>query len=384
MKYRVILVVFLVSVLFFLLFLRINLVKDSSRPDFFVGVDAVSDNVEDIKRLVDEVRSYTNLFVIGSTGITENITRLDEVCQYVYESGLYFMIYAHITEDFPQPQWIEDARQRWGARFLGLYAYDEAGGHQIDCARPFMLVEEANNYTDAANKFVGLLDEHLKHFTDYYIRAGEFPLFTADYGLYWFDYKAGYDVVLCEFGWNHSRLLNVALNRGAAKMQNKDWGVIITWTYRHQPYIESGDELYYDMVLAYLSGAKYVVVFNNPTEDSHYGTLTEEHFYAMKRFWHYIHTNPQRPGIYCPTCTQIAYVLPKDYGWGFRGYEDKVWGLWVDELSIKMGMDVDYLLHTHPLSLDIIYDDPEYYDNMRLYGKLFFWNGTVTTNENQS
>jgi len=377
MKYRAILAVFLVSMFFILLFLSINLLKNSSRPDLFVGVDAVSDNVEDIKRLVDEVKSYTNLFVIGSTGITENFTKLDEVCQYVYKSGLYFMIFMHLTGAVPQPQWVEDARQRWGDRFLGLYAFDEAGGHQIDCARPFMLVEEADNYTDAANKFVGLLDDYLKHYTDYYVCAGDLPLFTADYGLYWFDYEAGYDVVLCEFGWNHSRLLNIALNRGAAKMQHKDWGAIITWTYRDPPYIESADELYYDMVFAYLSGAKYVVVFNNYPEASRYGTLTEEHLDAIKRFWRYIHNNPRRPESYYLTDTQMAYVLPKDYGWGFRGYEDKVWGLWLDELSIKIGTDLNYLLHTHHLGLDIIYDDPKYYGEMRRYSKLVFWNGTV-------
>jgi len=375
MKYKAILAVFLVSLLFFLLFLRLDLVRDSSRSEFFFGVDAVSDNVEDIKRLVDEVRSYTNLFVIGSTGITYNITKLDEVCQYVYESGLYFMTFFHIMASIPQAQWIEDAKQRWGNRFLGLYAYDEAGGHQID-GSPYMLVKEANNYTDAANKFVGQLDAHLKNITDYPIFAGELPLFTADYALYWFDYEAGYDVVLCEFGWNHSRLLNVALNRGAAKMQNKDWGVIITWSYWNPPYIESADELYYDMILAYLSGAKYVVVFNRPM-DSPYGILTEEHLDAMKKFWRYIHTNPRSPEFYCPTCAQTAYVLPKDYAWGFRGSEDKVWGLWVDELSIKIGTELNYLLHTHHIGLDIIYDDPKYDSEIRRYSKLIFWNGTV-------
>ena len=375
MKYRAILAVFLISVLFFLLFLRIDLVKDSSMPNFFVGVDAVSDNVEDIKILVDEVKSYTNLFVIGSTGITDNETKLNEVCQYVYESGLCFMTYTHISQEWPQPEWVDYARQRWGSRFLGLYAFDEAGGNQIDCT-DYMLVKEADNYTDAADKFVGNLSEYLKHYTDYYIRAGEFTLFTSDYGLYWFDYEAGYDVVLCEFGWNHSRSLNVALNRGAAKMQNKDWGVIITWTYRHPPYIESADELYYDMILAYLSGAKYIVTFNHPMS-SQYGILTEEHLDAMKRFWRYIHANPLRPEMDSPTSTKTAYVLPKDYGWGFRGVEDKVWGLWIDELSIRIGTDLNYLLHTHHVGLDIIYDDPKYYSEFRRYSKLIFWNGTI-------
>jgi hypothetical protein len=161
-------------------------------------------------------------------------------------------------------------------------------------------------------------------------------------------------------------------------MHNKDWGAIITWTYREPPYLESADELYYDMVLAYLSGAKYVIILNYSQEKcTPYGTLTDEHLDAMKRFWEYIHTNTERLGIYCPTCTRIAYVLPKDYAWGFRGSDDRVWGLWVDDLSITMGKDVDYLLHTHHLSLDIIYDDPDYYNNLCIYSKLYFWNGTV-------
>jgi hypothetical protein len=386
MKYRVIFAILLVSMFFVLLFWGLEPVKDPSKPDFFVGVDTAYDDVEDIKKLVDEVKAYTNFFGIGSSGITFNLTKLDEVCQYVCDSELYFMVYMHPppTEDIDQPQWVADARQRWGDLFMGLYIVDELGGRQIDCDENFMPIREADNYTDAANKY----DEYVRHFLNIYteeLHAGDLLSITADYALYWFTYKAGYDVILSEFGWNHSRQLNIALNRGAAKMHDKEWGAIITWTYYEPPYLESADELYYDMVLAYLSGAKYVIILNySPEKCTPYGTLTEEHFGAMKRFWNYIHTNPHRLGVYCPTCTQIAYVLPKDYAWGFRGYEDKIWGLWIDPLSIQMGKDVDYLLHTHHLGLDIIYDDPEYYNKMRIYSKLYFWNGTVTTNENPS
>ena len=379
MKYKVILAVLLISTIVVVLFWRLEPVTTPSRPDFFVGVDTAYDNVDDIKKLVDEVKDYTNFFGIGSSGITLNFTKLDEVCQYVYDSRLYFMVYKHpppVLEEQNQTQWIADAEQKWGQYFLGLYIADEFGGRQIDGTN--MTVTEANNYTDAANKYVDYVGEFLTHYTEDYLHSGNLLSITADYALYWFDYKAGYDVVLSEFGWNHSRLLNIALNRGAANMHNKDWGVIITWTYREPPHMESADELYYDMVLAYLSGAKYVIVFNySPEKITPYGTLTEEHLDAMKRFWEYIRTNPERLGIYCPTCTQIAYVLPKDYGWGFRGYNDKVWGLWLDELSITMGTDVDYLLHTHHLSLDIIYDDPQYYNNLCIYSKLYFWNKTV-------
>ncbi|HUT17048.1 MAG TPA: hypothetical protein VMW84_01985, partial [Acidobacteriota bacterium] len=41
-----------------------------STPEFFVGVEfAYSGNISDLKDLVDKVKSYTNLFVIGSLEI---------------------------------------------------------------------------------------------------------------------------------------------------------------------------------------------------------------------------------------------------------------------------------------------------------------------------
>ncbi|MFX0200127.1 MAG: hypothetical protein ACFFCW_28740, partial [Candidatus Hodarchaeota archaeon] len=102
--------VFFAVLLVFLLFLGFcSLVKDPSSldpPDVFVGVDVAYDDVEGIKRLVDEISSYTNLFGIGSTGITYNVTKVDEICQYVYDKGLSFIIY---TEKPLRTQWLEDA-----------------------------------------------------------------------------------------------------------------------------------------------------------------------------------------------------------------------------------------------------------------------------------
>lgn len=382
MKNKPILAALLISLFLIPLFLWFEAANDSSKPDFFVGIDTAYDNVEDIKKLVDKVKSYTNLFGIGSSGISFNRTKLDEVCQYVYDSGLYFIVYKHppIPEDeqkIDQAQWIADAKQRWGNRFLGIYLIDESGGRQID-EDPYRFVNEADNYTDAANKYVEVLDETLKNYTEDEMNVGDLTLFTGDYALHWFDYETRFDVVLSEFGWNHSRLLSVALNRGAAKMHDKDWGVIITWTYWESPYIESANELYYDMLYAYLNGAKYVIILNYSKEKpAEYGTLSEEHLDAVERFWSYVKDNPRKQIVSTYSPTRVAYVLPKDYGWGFRGGEDKVWGFWVDELSIKIGTDINYLLHTNQIGLDIIYDDPKYYGPMKQYNKLIFWNGTI-------
>ncbi len=83
--------------------------------------------------------------------------------------------------------------------------------------------------------------------------------------------------MLAEFSWNHSRLLNFVLVRGAATIQDKEWGTTITWRGSSKPLMEAGDELDYDMILAYLSVAKYIVIFNYPKLVSLYGLLSNEH-----------------------------------------------------------------------------------------------------------
>ncbi len=69
-------------------------------------------------------------------------------------------------------------------------------------------------------------------------------------------------------------------------MQNKDWGVMITWKYTEPPYLDSGVEIYRQMVDAYRAGAKYIVVFNYPQlKENAYGVMTDEHFDALEKFW---------------------------------------------------------------------------------------------------
>ena len=252
-------VVMLVSLLIMMLFLRIgfpaNNIARKEPSDLFVGIDAAYENMEETKQTIDEVSSYTNLFILGCTGITENSTRLDEMCQYIYDKGMYFMIYKEHSA--PSTEWLEQAKAKWGDRFLGFYAYDEAGGWQLD-NQDIKPVKEADNYTDAANQFESGMQRILDWYTRPYTNDTKYPLFTSDYALYWFDYKGGYDTVFAELGWNYSRQLNVALCRGAATMQGKDWGAILTWTYTNPPYLESSIQLFKDLMLAYKNGAKYI------------------------------------------------------------------------------------------------------------------------------
>ena len=199
-------------------------------PKFFVGIDVAFYNLDEMYELIDEVSSYTNLFIIGTNGISSNETMLIETCQYLYDRDMYFIIY--ISGSY-RLGWIKGIEEKYRDHFLGVYYDDEQGGKQLDLYE-FRWVYEAKNYSDAANQFVqGLkwwLNRKLVLNGTFTPAPSDFHLFSSDYALYWFDYKAGYDTIFAEFGWNYSRQLNVALCRGAATVQNKDWGVIIAWT----------------------------------------------------------------------------------------------------------------------------------------------------------
>ncbi len=74
-----------------------------------------------------------------------------------------------------------------------------------------------------------------------------------------------------------------------------------------------------------------------------------------------------------------AYVLPQDYGFGFRNPNDTLWGIWSgDELSSKIWSDVNKLTSQHGSGLDIVYNDSNYMKGLESrYDKLFFWNETI-------
>ncbi len=358
-------------------FVAIHWLEDRqlSIPDFFVGVEFAYGSVSDCRDLVDKVKNYTNLLVVGSPEISFNQTWLNATCDYIYNAGLSFIVLftSPIEYEYYYPYvWIIKARQKYGDRFLGVYRIDEPGGKQLDNSE-FMYVQEAENYTDAAQKYVKYLYAH----QEYYLYSGA-QLVTADYGLYWFDYKAAYYAVFANFGWNHSRQLHIALCRGAAEVQNKDWGVIVTWTYRNPPYIGSAEELYNDLILAYHNGAKYMIVFDYPETDySEYGILTDEHFKSLENFWNYVKDNPRKHGS---IKGEVAYVLPENYGFGFRSSNDTIWGLWeADEYSEKIWGDVNQLIDEYDSRLDIVYCDSKFSNVIKShYSKLFFWNETIT------
>lgn len=208
-----------------------------------------------------------------------------------------------------------------------------------------------------------------------YLHNNSITAFTSDYALYWFDYKAGYDVVLAHFGWNHTLAQDIALVRGAAEMQNKKWGAIITWRYNHPPYLDSGEAIYNQMRTAYETGAEYVVIFNYAEDmEGPYGIMQEEHFLALERFWNEVVQSPEvEQGS---VEAEAVLVLPENYGWGMRNPEDKIWGIWgPDEKSQQIWELSRNLLEQYSLGLDIVYEDPMS-PVAGKYPQIYYWNHT--------
>ena len=216
-------------------------------------------------------------------------------------------------------------------------------------------VKPFKNADEAAERFVARDHDKIE-----YLKNSSVTVFTSDYALYWWDYLSGYDVTLVHMGWNISVAQQIALVRGAAKLQNKDWGIVITWKYNKPPYLDTGPEILSQMQTAYEAGAKYFALFNYYEDDSNpYGTMQPEHFQALEDFWNNVVKNPQVS--HGATKADSVLVLPKNYGWGMRWSEDKIWGIFgADDQTQHLWNLKQSVLENYGVKTDIVYEDPEY------------------------
>jgi hypothetical protein len=391
-----------------------NQVKANSNA--YVGVAFGGNTIAEAKALIDRVKGYTNLFILdsGRNPISRNQSSVEEICDYAVSGGLSVIVNMGIdvVDNKSDSTWfwqvpINDTKQRWterwGDKFLGIYYNDELGGTQLDgdWGNWFRRINGENlkdigwnttdylyqvylkmldamvngtkpqNYDVEANFFVqGVLkmDPGLVALNDAGITA-----YTSDYGLYWWDYLGGYNVLFTELGWNCSVAEQIALVKGAARLQDKEWGAIITWKYDDAPYLDSGDQIYNQMLTSYQAGAKYIVVFNYPYNGTDYGAMTDEQFIAIERFWNDI-TKKQFTDLSAPTA---VLVLPKNFGWGMRNPNDTIWGFWItDDRTQQVAIATSDLLAMYGATLDIVYEDPAYPVTNVSYQHVYYWNQT--------
>ena len=355
--------------------------QNEEEAPFYLGVTFCGNTTVEAKLLIDRIKTYSNLFILQSGPISKNETVINEICDYAVASGLNIIVYFgwFDTDHQWQIPWLDYAKQRWANHFLGVYYYDEPGGIQIDYNWPhfFNKIKQQNStlYQTLAPTIESYLEGTLPrdydaaadHFTSFLqnnpdlkeLKSRSITTFTSDYALYWFDYLGGYDVVFAEFGWNNSIVQETALVRGAAQIQNKSWGAIITWKYMDSPYLDTGDNIYDQMRTAYEAGAKYVVIFNYPQiDDNPYGIMRDEHFEALERLWKNI-TSTQKI-THGSTKAENILVLPKNYGWGMRHPDDKIWYWGPDQETPQIWEYTRKLLLQYGLKLDIAYEDTEF------------------------
>ncbi|MCL2686554.1 MAG: hypothetical protein FWE73_09240 [Candidatus Bathyarchaeota archaeon] len=368
-------------------------------PVYF-GIAFCGETVEQAKILIDKTKTYTNLFILnaGQNRLCTNQTAVMEILDYATDADLDIIVNlgSHNRETWQQRlKILNEAKDAYGTKFLGVYYDDEPGGMMIDwnweeelktnihafgtftaqIREKLQSIKESNdfpdNYSLEAQWFSWILQANPGHTN---LKASNITTFTSDYTLYWFNYLGGYSVMLAQLGWNNSVNQHLSMVRGAANLQDKDWGTIITWKYREPPYIDSADNIYDQLVASYDAGAKYITIFNWPyyDPDNPYGILTQEHFEAMERFWNQVVTKR------APTSAQaqVALVLPKDYGAALRDNDEKIWGIWQpDDKTALIHENLDKLLAEYGLGLDIVYDDPAY--SKECYNKLYYWNQTL-------
>jgi hypothetical protein len=397
--------------------------QPKANPNAYVGVAFCGNTTAEAKLLIDKVKSYTNLFVLdsGRNPISRNQSSVEEICDYAVSNGLSVIINLGINDvlEINETTWfwqqpLNSTKQRWtdmwGDKFLGIYYNDEPGGIQLDgnWSKWFSYwgqrLNQINNNVNSTYHPLSddLYQIYLKMWDvmnngtkpqDYNLEAKFFvqdalkidpglgalnaagiTAYTSDYGLYWFDYLGGYNVLFTELGWNCSVAEQIALVKGAARLQDKEWGAIITWKYDSAPYLDSGDQIYNQMLTSYQAGAKYIVIFNYPyVEGNNYGAMSDDQFIALQRFWNDI-TQKKFTDLSTP---QAALVLPKNFGWGMRNPNDTIWGFWTtDDKTQQIAIATSKLLAQYGASLDIVYDDSTYPITNVGYKNVYYWNST--------
>jgi hypothetical protein len=423
---KLLLAVFLIAILAVSALAAYIYTKDNSgqvtatiKSEPYVGVAFCGNTTAEAKALIDRTKNYTNLFVLdtGRSQLSRNETAVYEICDYATSNGLNIIVNLGINSEYERDvtTWFWDANltdtkpnwtQRWGDRFLGIYYNDEVGGIQLDgsWAKFFNIAGDRltnsdipairslediktklkfcrdsnstpNNYDMEANFFVNLVVRYYPGLAE--LNRNNVTSFTSDYGLYWWDYLGGYDVMLSELGWNASVAQQIAQVKGAARLQDKEWGSMITWKYNDVPFLDSAKSIYDQMIASYQAGAKYIMIFNYAKDENATNTaqaMTDEHFMALYQFWQDIHSKEYEDN----SRAEAALVLPHNYGWGMRNPNDTIWGFWpTDEKTDQIANNMYNLLVKYGTKLDIVYEDPAFPVAAAHYKNVYYWNQTI-------
>jgi hypothetical protein len=99
--------------------------KEEQQNPFYVGVTYCGSSVEKTKGLIDRVKNYTNLFVLMSGSLGDNVAAMEEIGNYAVASNLDYMVYGSVSDylGFDKQHlssWLIEAKER-GVTSLLVY-----------------------------------------------------------------------------------------------------------------------------------------------------------------------------------------------------------------------------------------------------------------------
>jgi len=116
----------------------------ASKKPFYVGVTYCGNSTTEAEQLIDRVKNYTNLFVLDSGTMMQDLNATEQICDYAVNSGLNIIVsYGTSSQKNIIDSFLSISQERWDSHFLGLYYDDEPGGKMLDST-----VYLHNNSTD--------------------------------------------------------------------------------------------------------------------------------------------------------------------------------------------------------------------------------------------
>lgn len=109
-----------------------NALLTNNDKDFYVGVTYCGNSVAEAKQLIDQVKNYTNLFILQSGSLQTSNESINLIGDYAVKSGLHFIDYMGVSSFALGNNWLSGYDGRWGENFLGVYLDDERGGKMLD------------------------------------------------------------------------------------------------------------------------------------------------------------------------------------------------------------------------------------------------------------
>lgn len=106
----------------------------ASKKPFYFGVTYCGNSTAQAEQLINQVKSYTNLFVIQSGPLEGNLSAVEQISSYAVNSGLYIIVYygSDADERNTTDAFANFAQANFGNHFLGVYYGDEPGGKMLD------------------------------------------------------------------------------------------------------------------------------------------------------------------------------------------------------------------------------------------------------------